>query len=53
LISGVIALANLIIDGKGRVIIPKDLRRNAEIQSGDKLIATQTVEGKIILEKAN
>lgn len=41
----------VVVDGKGRIVIPGDIRRKMRLRKGDKLLVVELGDGIVVLKK--
>jgi len=41
----------VVVDGKGRIAIPRDIRRKMRLRKGDKLLVVELGDGTVVLKK--
>lgn len=41
----------MVVDGKGRIVIPGDIRRKMRLRKGDKLLVVELGDGIVVLKK--
>ena len=44
-------LSIVVVDGKGRIVIPGDIRRKMRLRKGDKLLVVELGNGIVVLKK--
>ena len=44
-------LSIVVVDGKGRIAIPRDIRRKMRLRKGDKLLVVELEDGIVVLKK--
>jgi len=44
-------LSIVVVDGKGRIVIPGDIRRKMRLRKGDKLLVVELGDGIVVLKK--